>query len=44
MDFSGKTILQQELQSTQLRLALPELAAGIYLLSIDGEVKKLQIR
>lgn len=44
MDLSGKILLQQKLQSTQFRLSVPELAAGIYLLSIDGEVKKLLIR
>lgn len=43
-DLSGKTLLYQEVQSTRYRLILPALAAGIYILNMDGEVKKLQIR
>lgn len=43
-DLSGKNLLQMEVQSTRFRLVLPALAAGIYLLNMDGEVKKLLIR
>ena len=43
-DLSGNTLLKREVQSTHYRLILPNLAAGIYLLNMDGEVKKLQIR
>ncbi len=43
-DLSGRTLLQQEVRSKQFSLRLPSLAAGIYLLSIDGIVKKMQIR
>ena len=43
-DLSGKTLLQQQVQSKQISLVLPVLSAGVYLLNIDGMVKKLQIR
>jgi hypothetical protein len=43
-DLSGKTLLMQQVQSKQISLVLPVLYAGVYLLNIDGMVKKLQIR
>ncbi len=43
-DLSGRTLLQEEVRTTRYRLVLPALPAGIYLLNMDGEVKKLQIR
>ncbi|HOZ69050.1 MAG TPA: T9SS type A sorting domain-containing protein [Chitinophagaceae bacterium] len=43
-DLSGRTLLQEEVRSTRYRLVLPVLPAGIYLLNMDGEIKKLQIR
>lgn len=43
-DLSGRTLLNQEIRTKQFTLALPSLAAGIYLLNIDGEIRKLMIR
>lgn len=44
MDLAGKTIFIREVSLKQFSLPLPVLTTGVYILSIDAEVRKLIIR
>jgi len=43
-DLSGKILLRQDIGTRQFSLTLPVLTTGVYIMSIDGEVRKLLIR
>lgn len=43
-DISGRIYVEKPVQSRQINLVLPELPVGIYLLNLDGRVKKLLIQ
>ncbi|MBI5370943.1 MAG: T9SS type A sorting domain-containing protein [Sphingobacteriales bacterium] len=43
-DLAGRIILQKQIYAKEINLALSPLVAGVYLLSINGLVKKLEIR
>ncbi len=43
-DLAGRVVFQKQVHTKEINLALSPVARGIYLLSIDGLVKKLEIR
>lgn len=42
-DLSGKTVFSQEVRTKQVNISLPSLNAGVYIINIDGEIRKLLI-
>jgi hypothetical protein len=43
-DLSGKTVFKEEVRARQFRISLPGLKAGVYIINIDGEIRKLLIQ
>ncbi|MBI3137890.1 MAG: T9SS type A sorting domain-containing protein [Sphingobacteriales bacterium] len=43
-DLAGRVVMQKQVHTKEINLTLSRVARGIYLLSIDGLVKKLEIR
>lgn len=42
-DLSGKRVFQAEVRNRQFRINLPALKAGVYIMNMDGEIRKLLI-
>lgn len=42
-DLSGKTVFSQEIRTKQVNISLPPLKAGVYIINMDGEIRKLLI-
>lgn len=42
-DLSGKTVFSQEVRTKQVNISLPPLKAGVYIINMDGEIRKLLI-